>query len=200
MRTIKKPHLISPQEYLKTEIESPFKREYVDGRVYARADECNLHNTISCNVLGALGIRLRGGKFKVFSSNAKIRISSESMFRFYYPDSLVVARPFPPQEYFLEKPLLVTEVLSRSTERIDEVEKKDAYLSIPSLSVYLLVSQDQPMVTAYRREQCGFAAEAYEDLEAVIPLPEIGIELPLAEIYEAVEFVSEPDEDEDRER
>jgi Uma2 family endonuclease len=198
MRTIMKPHLISPQEYLKTEIESPFRRDYVDGRVYARADERNLHNTISCNVLGALRFRLRGGKFRVFSSNAKIRICSESMYRFYYPDSQVVARPYPPQEYFLEKPLLVTEVLSRLTKRIDEVEKKDAYLSIPSLSMYLLVFQHEPRVVAHRRKGRGFASEVYEHLDSVIPLPEISVELPLAEIYEAVQFVPEPDGNSER--
>ena len=87
MRTILKPHLISPPEYLKSEIRSPIKREYVDGGVYPRADERNLHNFISCNILGAVAIRLRGGRFRAFGSDAKVRICTKSMYRFYYPDS-----------------------------------------------------------------------------------------------------------------
>ena len=72
--------------------------------------------------------------------------------------------------------------------RVDESEKKDAYLSIPSLNVYLLVEQELPAVTAYRRTEQGFVRQVYEGLAAVVPLPEIETELPLAEVYERVEF------------
>jgi Uma2 family endonuclease len=88
------------------------------------------------------------------------------------------------------------EVLSRRTRRIDEGEKKDAYLTIPSLGVYALVEQDTAAVVAFRRGEGGFVREVHEGLEAVLPLGEIGIDLPLAEIYETVEFAPEPAEDE----
>ena len=80
--------------------------------------------------------------------------------------------------------------------RIDEGEKKDAYLSIPSLNVYLLVEQDAPLVTLFRRTEAGFVREVYESLDAVIPLDEIDIVLPLAEIYAGVEFIPEPSDEE----
>ena len=64
--------------------------------------------------------------------------------------------------------------------------------------MYLLVFQDEPKVIAYRRKDRGFVAEVYEHLEAVILLPEISIELPLAEIYESIGCIPEPDEDEYR--
>lgn len=88
---------------------------------------------------------------------------------------------------------MVVEDLSRSTRRHDEGEKKEAYFSIASLAVYLLVEQDEARVTAYRRTVQGFVAEVYEGLQAIIPLPEIDAELPLGELYEAVEFVPEPE-------
>jgi hypothetical protein len=50
-------------------------------------------------------------------------------------------------------------------------------------------------VVAFRRTDGGFVREVYEGLDAVLPLGEIGIDLPLAEIYEAVEFVPEPEEE-----
>ena len=84
--------------------------------------------------------------------------------------------------------------MSASTRRIDGGEKKDAYLTIPSLSVYLLVEPDQPAVVAYRRTPEGFVREIYEGLDAVVPLAEIDVELPLADVYEGVEFGSEPEE------
>ena len=87
--------------------------------------------------------------------------------------------------------MVVAEVISRSTRRIDEGEKKDAYLSIPSLAVYLLVEQESARVIAYRRTDAGFVREAYAGLAKTISLSEIGCELPLAEIYDGVEFSPE---------
>jgi Uma2 family endonuclease len=91
---------------------------------------------------------------------------------------------------------VLVEVLSRRTRRIDEGEKRDAYLNIPSLSVYLLIEQDTAAVVAFRRTEGGFIREVYEGLDTFLPLGEIGIDLRLAEIYEAVEFAPEPEEDE----
>lgn len=81
---------------------------------------------------------------------------------------------------------MILEVLSDSTRRLDLGEKKEAYLSITSLDVYLLAEQGFPAVIVFRRTQDGFVREVWSGLESVIPLPELGIELPLAEIYEAV--------------
>ena len=81
------------------------------------------------------------------------------------------------------------EVLSDSTRRADLGEKRDAYLTIPSLKVLLFVETDSPAVTVYRRQpEGGFALEYHSGLEAIIPLPEIAAALPLAELYERVEF------------
>jgi Uma2 family endonuclease len=86
---------------------------------------------------------------------------------------------------------VIVEVLSRETRRTDEGEKKDAYLTIPSLQAYLLVEQEMPAVTVNRRVEQGFVREVYTGLNAVIPLPEFDTELPLSEIYEDVEFTPE---------
>ena len=88
---------------------------------------------------------------------------------------------------------MIFEVLSRSTRRIDLGEKKDAYLTIPSLRVYGLIEQDEPAIVVFRREAKAFTREIYEGLGAVIPLPEIEIELPLSEIYDRIRFSPEPE-------
>src|SRR5262249_9108779 len=146
------------------------------------------------NALGALHARLRGRPCRPFNSDTKIRIRLPTQVRFYYPDVSVVCRPNPQTDSFQDEPAVIIEVLSRRTRRIDEGEKRDAYLMIPSLSVYVLVEQDTAAAVAFRRTASGFVREVYEGLDAVLPLPEIGIELPLAEIYETVEFAPEPEE------
>ena len=95
-----------------------------------------------------------------------------------------------------DEPAALFEVLSRRTRRIDEGEKKDAYETIPSLSVYVLLEQESPAAVVFRRTERGFVREVYQGLDAVVPLREIEIDLPLAEIYEGVEFLPEPAENE----
>ena len=198
MTAAKKLNLISVDDYLAAELNSPVKHEYLGGVVYAMAGARNAHTQIASKTLVALGVRLRGNKCRPFNSGSKIRVRYPTHVRFYYPDASVVCVQNPPDDSFQDPPALVAEVLSRSTRRIDEGEKKDAYLTVPSLSIYLLIEQDSPTVVAHRKTETGFVREVYEGLEAVIPMPEIGTELPLAEVYEAVEFTPEPHEDDER--
>lgn len=196
MSTANKLSLVSVDDYLAGELISPVKHEYLGGVVYAMAGARNAHNLVATNTLVALGGRLRGRSCRAFNSDTKIRVRLPTQVRFYYPDASVICQPNPQTASFHDEPAVLVEVLSRRTRRIDEGEKKEAYLTIPSLAVYLLIEQDAPAVVAFRRTEHGFVREIWQDLDAVLPLPEIEIELPLAEIYEAVEFSAEPDEDE----
>ena len=56
------------------------------------------------------------------------------------------------------------------------------------------IEQETAAVVAFRRTEAGFVRETHEGLDAVLPLGEIGINLPLAEIYEGVQFSSEREE------
>ena len=58
----------------------------------------------------------------------------------------------------------------------------------------LLVEQEMAVVVVYRRTENGFVNEVYQGLDAVLALDEVGINLPLAEIYEKIEFVPEEDD------
>lgn len=196
MSTAKKLSLISVDDYLAGELVSTVKHEYLGGVVYAMAGGRNAHNIIATNTLVALGSRLRGRSCRAFNSDTKIRVRLPTQVRFYYPDASVICRPNPQTASFQDEPAVLAEVLSRRTRRIDEGEKKEAYLTIPSLGVYLLIEQDAPAVILFRRTEDGFVREVYQGTDAVLPLPEIETELPLAEIYESVEFAAEPDEDE----
>ena len=155
----------------------------------------NMHNVIATNIIGGLHSRLRGQTCRPFNSDTKIRIQLPAHLRFYYPDVSVICRPNPQTDSYQDEPVVLFEVLSQRTRRIDEGEKKDAYLTIPSLRVYVMIEQETAAIVAFRRTDGGFAREVYQGLDAVLPLPEIGIDLPLTEIYEAVEFAPEQGEE-----
>lgn len=187
--------LLSVEEYLAMELGATVKSEYVGGVVYAMSGARNAHNQIATNTLVALGGRLRGTQCRPFNSDTKIRLRLPSHVRFYYPDASVICHSNPPSDSFQDAPSAIVEVLSRSTRRIDEGEKREAYLTIPSLSVFLLIEQDGPTVIAYRRTEHGFVQEVHHGLDAAVPLPELHTELPLADIYDGIAFVPELEAD-----
>jgi hypothetical protein len=60
------------------------------------------------------------------------------------------------------------------------------------------VEQELPLIVIHRRTPSGFVEEVYDGIGATVALPEIEIELPLAEVYEGVELTPEPEEEEYR--
>jgi Uma2 family endonuclease len=184
------------EDYLAGELCSPVKHEYVAGIVYAMAGARNAHNIIKGNVFAAFHSRLKGRPCRPFDSDTKIRIRLPTHVRFYYPDVSVVCRPNPQSDSFQDEPVVIVEVLSRKTRRIDEGEKRDAYLTIPSLAAYLLVEQESPGIVVYRRTEEGFACEPHVGIDSAILLPEIGAQLLLSEAFNGVEFLPEDDDNE----
>ncbi len=134
--------------------------------------------------------RLRGKKCQPFNSDTKVRVRLPDQVRFYYPDLQVVCNPNSDDETFQDRPVVIVEVLSPSTQRIDEAEKRDAYLTIPSLEVYLMVDSSMPAAVVYRRTDTGFKHEAYNGLSGSIALDCIGAELPLSDLYEGLNLPS----------
>jgi Uma2 family endonuclease len=189
MSSVERGKLISIADYLAGEHRSSVKHEYLGGIVYAMAGARNLHNRIATNIGGLLYMRLRGKPCEPFNSDTKIRIELPTQTRFYYPDASVVCEPNPPEDTYQDKPLIVVEVISESTRRADEGEKQEAYLTLPSLAVYLLIEQDRPLIVVQRRVGNQFIREVVSGLDASLPLPEIGADVPLREIYEGVDLL-----------
>jgi Uma2 family endonuclease len=190
------PAPVSIENYLEGEELSDVKHEYIGGAVHAMAGETNNHAAIAANAIGVWVAALRGKPCRPFTGDAKVRIELADQTRFYYPDAQVVCRPNPGNNRFQENPTVVLEVLGESTRRIDLGEKRDAYLAIPSLKVLLIAESDRPYVSVHRRRpQGGFEVEEYPSVGAVIGLPEIEAELPLAELYEGIDFSAAPHRD-----
>ncbi len=189
MTALRKPDLLTVEEYLEGEKIAEIKHEYLGGIVHAMAGAKNRHNIVAFGALLTLGNQLRGKPCQPFNSDTKVRIEYPDHTRFYYPDAMVVCQGNPEDNHFQNQPVVVIEVLSESTRRTDMGEKRDAYLTIPSLKVLLLVEVNRAEVVAYRRRpEGGFSAELYKGLEEVIALSEIEAELSLAELYERVDF------------
>jgi Uma2 family endonuclease len=189
MTALKHPSPVSVADYLAGEEISDVKHEYLGGVVHAMAGGNSRHSAISTSVVGSLVARLRGKTCQPFNSDMKVRIELPDHTRFYYPDAMVVCSRGPDNAHYQDHPVVVVEVLSESTRRIDLTEKRDAYLAIGTLKQLVLVEPDEARVVVYRRKATGgFETEEHLGLNSVVALPEIEAELPLAELYERVTF------------
>ena len=193
------PELVSPEDYLAAEMTASCKHEYLGGVVYAMAGSTTRHYRIATNALVSLGSQLRGQKCEVFNSDAKVRVRFPTHTRFYYPDLQVVCDSAPDDQTFQDEPVVIVEVVSERTRRTDEWEKKDAYLFLNSLVAYILLEQKSAMATVWRRHSTGFRCERWVGGDAVVPLAEIGISLPLSEAYRGVSFTPEAADEDDGE-
>ncbi len=167
--------------------------ERLDGVVRMMSGGTIAHDLIGANLIAALRPQLRGGPCVVQGSNLKIvaRAAGAVM----YPDLFVRCGPLPPGTTSCETPVVVVEVLSTSTAQRDLTRKKYAYQTIPSVAAIVYVSQREPWVDIVRRTEHGWADGYVEGMDAVLELPEIGVAVPLALIYEDVAFEPAPAED-----
>ena len=191
MSTVKKIDFISVEDYLADEQRSSVKHEYVAGLIYAMVGARNAHNIIASNALGSLFSQLHGKPCRAFNSDTKIRVRMSNQTRFYYPDVSVICRPNPQSDVFQDLPSMMVEVRSESTRRIDDVEKREAYLTIPSLTHYILLEQSDIGAVVYERGSAGFERRVLTELTDSIPLPELKISLSLAAVYDGIEFSDE---------
>ena len=85
-------------------------------------------------------------------------------------------------------PVLIVEVLSPGTEHLDKEEKRNAYQRIPSLKEYLIVSQDAPHITQYRRQGRRWVRQDFADLKTSLELTSINSQVLIRDIYTGITF------------
>lgn len=179
---------MTPEEYLAGEQLSDIRHEYACGKVYAMAGAGDKHNFLAGNLFAAFNFHLSGTPCSAFINDMKIRMESGGDSFFYYPDVMVACDPTDNDEYFRRFPKVIVEVLSPSTERIDSSEKFRAYLSIPSLEVYILISQREPMATLFRRVK-QWRREVVSGSSNRLEIPELEFSIDFARLYERTGLV-----------
>jgi Uma2 family endonuclease len=178
---IKNNDLITVEDYLASELYSDIKHELIDGYVYAMAGASANHERISVNVLRKFGNHLENQPCEPFGSDMKLKINTN----FLYPDVMVDFQFDNSEPYFTETPLIIVEVLSRSTRKKDTTFKLLSYINIPSLQEYVLIEQDFVDVQVFRRSE-GWIVRHYF-LGDEVNFESIGLTLSVEDIYHRVQ-------------
>ncbi len=177
---------ISVEDYLSSEKLSSSKHEYVEGEIFAMAGSSDNHNFIAGDIYASLLVHLRDSICQPFIGDIKIRVRQDV---YYYPDVLVSCEQNPENQHFRNYPILIVEVISKSTERIDLREKVFAYQQIPSLQEYVIVDQYRMEVQVRRRqENGGWITYFFNESSDIVELTSVDLLIPLPEIYRRVTF------------
>jgi Uma2 family endonuclease len=185
---IRKHQILSEEDYLRMELDSPVRHEYVAGEVFAMTGTTLRHHIIGLNIATALRAHLRATPCRVFMADIRVRVEEANAH--YYPDILVSRGPSVQKIDFetraVEDPILIVEVLSNHSEATDRREKLLAYRTLPSLKEYVLVSQNEARVEIHRRiPEPGWENLEYSGLETV-EFASVDLKLDMREIYEGV--------------
>jgi Uma2 family endonuclease len=184
---------LTPAEYLAIERKAEYKSEFYDGEMFAMAGARLPHNSIKDNLIYRINQQLNGGPCRTLSSDQRVKVPDTGLYT--YPDIIILCEPpqFEDEELdTLLNPRVVIEVLSESTETYDRGKKARHYKRIPTLQEYVLVSQHEPLVERFVRQDDGsWKVSEFDGLESWLEFTSVPAKVALADIYRGVEFVDE---------
>ena len=174
-------------EFLVCEERQPIKYEFDGVRPVAVSGVTAGHSILQGNLAHSLGGRLRGRPCRFTGSDLKIRVAGDHI---RYPDGMVFCSPVDLKA--TGDPVVVFEVLGPGTAAKDRIVKAREYQATPSIRRYVMLEQDGVGATVYARAGEGWTHDILAG-DSVLVLPEIGVELPIAELYEGIAFDDEAD-------
>jgi Uma2 family endonuclease len=178
------------EEYLVLEDQAEYKSEYYNGEIFAMAGGSRNHSVICFNLNWGIREAIANKDCVGFDSNMKLDIPRVNLF--VYPDLMVVCGEIEFLENrndVLQNPVLVIEVLSPNTESIDRGKKFSYYRTVPSIREYVLVSQAEPLVEVfYKQDEKTWRYTVIKGLENTVTFQTLQCELALKDIYQKVEW------------
>ena len=192
-------------QYLAFERSSDERHIFLDGEIFDMAGESDAHGAITFNLGVSLGNQLKGtrchGRFKDTKVRNGIGPMSGTAIKgmFSYPDIVVICGEIQFHDAFTDivvNPMAIFEVLSPTTDAFDRGEKFVRYRTWnPTLTDYILVSQDKPQVEHFAKQADGsWLLRVYTALEDTLAIASIGCTLKLADVYDGVAFAVSNDQ------
>jgi Uma2 family endonuclease len=176
------------ETFLHWEARQELRFEFDGFQPIAIAGGTAAHSAIQRNLITALTIGLRGKPCQPYGSELKIQVGEQSI---RYPDAFVLCKPVPPRATVVTEPVVIFEILSESSATTDFVTKNAEYQATPSVQRYVVLQQSHASAAVFSRTDGAWASELLTGTEAALDMPELGLTIPLAEIYAGVDFDSD---------
>ena len=178
----------SPEEYLELEVNSEIRHEYINGLIIPMTGGTPNHNQLALNFSGTLNYLLKRQPYQVFVTDQRLWIPTRKIHT--YPDIMVVKTPLEYEQGrkdTLVNPVMIAEVLSKSTKSYDRDEKFAAYRTIPSLQEYILIDQYTMHIEQYfKTDNNKWIFSEFTDADVSLNLASISCQIMLSDIYDKV--------------
>jgi Uma2 family endonuclease len=182
---IRHPVMTRAQFFLWAETQEE-RYEFDGSAPVAMGGGTNRHSRIVINILVALANRLRGSGCEPFGPEAGLSTIGDTV---RYPDAMITCTKTPGEDRLVPGVVVVFEVLSPTSGPIDRVVKLREYQAVPSIRRYLVVESAAPVITVFERAEADQAWTATALAAGdVLHIPEVGIAVPVDDLYENVEF------------
>lgn len=160
--------------------------ELIGGEPVAMAGAKLRRDRVTGNAFSEIRRQLRSGGSlcDAFTADIGIRTAVGNLRR---PDISVLRPPFDEEATSTDRPRLIVEVLSESTERVDRLIKLDEYKAIETLDYILIIDPTRIDVGFWFRDAAQvWHSTTVREAEAVVEMPSLGVVMTLASLYERV--------------
>lgn len=183
-------------EYLELEYQANIKSEYECGQIVAMSGGTLNHGIIGNNINTELNNGLRNNASECIAINGDVRIWIDNAESFVYPDSMVICgeiETYEGDKNSVINPVLIVEVLSKSTESYDRGDKFHKYCSLPSFREYVLIDQNKPVIDGlYKEDSSYWKMVTTIGIEKSIYLNTLDFSIKLVDIYRNARNLNAP--------
>jgi len=180
----------TPEEYLELEEKSEVKNEYIHGEIIHISGGTTNHNEIAGNFYLHFKLKMRNQNYKVYMGDVKLWLQRYQIYT--YPDIMVIQGEPTYQgngTTQVTNPLMIVEVLSKSTINYDKPDKFRFYRSLPELKEYIMINQYEYFIEQFAKNAEGqWVLTEYESVNDILSLKSIDFQIPFSDIYEGVHF------------
>ncbi len=183
MEALEKNKIYTVQQYFLLEESGEIRHEFINGNLIEMSGASREHHKICKKLLRLLENLLTDRGYEVFIENMKVKIQNEN--QYYYPDIFITKEIETDENKYVQfEPELIVEVLSENTRTKDIVDKFIQYRKIKTLDYYLIVEPEKCLVLCHSKDDKGeWDMISYTKIDEIIPLPNLNVSLPLADIY-----------------
>lgn len=186
-KKIQNTNQYSFDEYLRKEEKTIHKHEFYNGQIIKMSGAKYRHNQAASNTIFTFTLEVRKlpKKYSVLNSDQKIYIEQDNVA--VYPDALVICEApifWNNREDIIINPLVVVEVLSRSTAGFDRTLKFMHYKTLPSFKEYVLIDTDKLSIDIWHKKSENiWELTTYNHPDNILQLKSIGISFALNDIF-----------------
>ncbi len=178
-------HYYTPEEYLALEEKAEYKSEYHDGEIIPMTGGTTNHNKIAGKFYAQILLVLEDKDYEIYMGDVRLWIPRYRQYT--YPDIMVVkGQPVYAENSTttINNPMLIAEVLSKSTKNYDQGDKFDYYRSIPEFKEYILIDQYTFKAKQFAKNSEGkWVLTEYEEADSTIVIESVDFQINFNSLY-----------------